>query len=86
MAHQKDSELRGSNRLAAGPRRASRRSCALSATVPRPACRSGFIQGLRDGILVLLFPPLVIGLSLAIMAYRKRNTFSGSDSRFYREV
>src|SRR5437667_6056880 len=32
-----------------------------------------FIQALKHGILILLFPPLCIGTGIAIMAYRKRN-------------
>jgi len=36
---------------------------------------SRFIQALKHGILVLLFPPLFIGTAIAIMAYRKRNQY-----------
>jgi hypothetical protein len=46
-------------------------SCALCYQV---AANSGanFIQALKHGIFVLLFPPLVIGTAVVIAAYRKR--------------
>jgi hypothetical protein len=34
---------------------------------------SHFIQALKHGILVLLFPPLFICAGIIVMAYRKRN-------------
>jgi hypothetical protein len=34
---------------------------------------SRFIQALKNGILVLLFPPLFICAGIIVMAYRKRN-------------
>jgi hypothetical protein len=34
---------------------------------------SRFIQALKHGILVLLFPPLFICTGIIVMAYRKRN-------------
>ncbi len=37
---------------------------------------SHFIQALKHGILILLFPPLFIGTAIAIVAYRKRNQYS----------
>ncbi len=50
-------------------------SCALCYS---QAAGSGsrLIQALRSGILVLVFPPMLICIGLAIMAYRKRNQFS----------
>jgi hypothetical protein len=50
-------------------------SCALCYQV---AANSGanFIQALKHGILVLLFPPLLIGTAIIIMAYRKRDQFA----------
>jgi hypothetical protein len=33
------------------------------------------IQALRSGILILVFPPMLICIGLAVMAYRKRNQF-----------
>jgi hypothetical protein len=49
-------------------------SCALCY---QTAANSGshFIQALKHGILILLFPPLCIGTGIAIMAYRKRNQY-----------
>jgi hypothetical protein len=35
-----------------------------------------FIHALKDGILILLFPPILIGIGIAIIAYRKRNVYS----------
>ena len=34
------------------------------------------IQALRSGILILVFPPMLICIGLAFMAYRKRNQFN----------
>jgi hypothetical protein len=49
-------------------------SCALCYS---QAAGSGarLIQALRSGILILVFPPMLICIGLAIMAYRKRNQF-----------
>jgi hypothetical protein len=46
-------------------------SCALCY---QDAANAGanFIQALKHGILVLLFPPLLIGITVVIVAYRKR--------------
>jgi hypothetical protein len=48
-------------------------SCALCY---QSAAASGthFIRALKDGILILLVPPIIISLCIAAMAYRKRNT------------
>lgn len=50
-------------------------SCALCYM---SAANSGadFIQALKHGILVLLFPPLLIGSCVVITAYRKRDQFA----------
>jgi len=37
---------------------------------------SRLIQALRSGILILVFPPMLICIGLAVMAYRKRNHFN----------
>jgi len=34
------------------------------------------IQALRSGILILVFPPMLICIGLAFTAYRKRNRFN----------
>lgn len=50
-------------------------SCALCY---QAAANSGanFIQALKQGILVLLFPPLLIGTVIVITAYRKRHQWA----------
>jgi hypothetical protein len=50
--------------------------CALCHT---QAIGSGtkMIEALRDGILVLMFPPMSICLMIMVMAYRKRDRFFG---------
>jgi hypothetical protein len=50
-------------------------SCALCYS---QASGSGgrLIQALRSGILVLVFPPMLICIGIAVMAYRKRNRFN----------
>ncbi len=34
-----------------------------------------FVQALRSGILVLIFPPLLMSVAVAVLAYKKRNQF-----------
>ena len=36
---------------------------------------SRFIQGLRSGILILIFPPMMICIGFTVSAYKKRNRF-----------
>jgi len=48
--------------------------CALCYTQAASAS-ARFIHALRGGILVLVFPPLLISVGLATAAYRKRNCF-----------
>jgi hypothetical protein len=50
-------------------------SCALCY---QTAANSGtqFIQALKHGILILLFPPLCIGIGIGILAYRKRYQYA----------
>jgi hypothetical protein len=50
-------------------------SCALCY---QAAANSGanFIEALKRGILVLLFPPLLIGTTIVITAYRKRYRYA----------
>jgi hypothetical protein len=50
-------------------------SCALCYT---QAAGSGsrMIAALRSGILILMFPPMVICLGITWMAYKKRNQFN----------
>lgn len=51
-------------------------SCALCYT---QAAASGarFIHSLRDGILVLIVPPMFMSVGITWLAYRKRNEFHG---------
>jgi cytochrome bd-type quinol oxidase subunit 2 len=57
------------------PALASAQGCALCYS---QAAGSGsrLIQALRSGILILVFPPMLISIGLAVMAYRKRNQFN----------
>jgi hypothetical protein len=62
----------------------------LLVSIPAPACaqscpicitaveasKATFIAGLRSGILILIFPPLLICLSLAFTVYRRDQAFS----------
>jgi len=50
-------------------------SCALCYT---QAAASGarFIHSLRDGILVLMIPPMFMSVGITWLAYRKRNQFA----------
>jgi hypothetical protein len=43
------------------------------------ASKPSFIAGLRHGILILLFPPLAICLSIGMMSYQRRNQFNEDD-------
>lgn len=56
------------------PSLAFAQSCALCYS---QAAGSGarLIQALRSGILILVFPPMLICIGIAVMAYRKRNQF-----------
>jgi hypothetical protein len=56
------------------PALAFAQSCALCYS---QAAGSGarLIQALRSGILILVFPPMLICIGIAVMAYRKRNQF-----------
>lgn len=39
------------------------------------------IRALRDGIVILIIPPLSMCLGAIVLAYRKRNQFSQMDTR-----
>ena len=54
--------------------------CALCYTQAASAS-ARFIHGLRSGILVLVFPPLLISVGLATAAYRKREKFQCKESQ-----
>jgi hypothetical protein len=53
-------------------------SCSLCYTQAASA-GSRFVQALRSGILVLIFPPMAICLGITVMSYRKRNRFRQDD-------
>jgi hypothetical protein len=54
-------------------------SCALCYT---QAASSGsrMIQALRDGILILVIPPMFLSVGFTVLTYRKRNQFRRTDS------
>ena len=54
--------------------------CALCYT---QAANSGarMIQALRNGIVILIIPPLCLCLGAMVLAYRKRNHFNQADAR-----
>jgi hypothetical protein len=54
-------------------------NCALCYT-QAAASGSRMIQALRSGILILVFPPMLICIALTWMAYKKRNQFNDYDS------
>ena len=56
------------------PSIASAQGCALCVT---QAAQGGnrFVEALRSGILVLVFPPMAISIGLIYVAWRKRNQF-----------
>jgi hypothetical protein len=60
--------------LLALPSIASGQGCALCVT---QAAQGGnrFVEALRSGILVLVFPPMAISIGLIYVAWRKRNQF-----------
>ena len=48
--------------------------CALCYTQAASAGQR-IIEGLRSGILVLIFPPMFICIAITVMAYKKRNQY-----------
>lgn len=50
--------------------------CALCYTQAASAGQR-IIEGLRSGILVLIFPPMFICIAITVMAYKKRNKYHG---------
>ena len=53
---------------------ASAQSCPICITIAE-AAKTTFIEGLRSGILILLFPPLMICLGFVLLVYKRRNSF-----------
>jgi hypothetical protein len=54
-------------------------NCALCYT-QAAAAGSRVIQGLRSGILVLIIPPMFMSVGITVLAYRKRNQFSRTET------
>jgi len=52
--------------------------CALCYTQAASA-GARFVQALRSGILVLIFPPMAICIGITVMSYKKRNHFRQGD-------
>jgi hypothetical protein len=50
-------------------------NCALCYTQAAGA-GARIAQALRSGIVILVLPPMLICIGLAVMAYKKRNTFN----------
>jgi len=59
----------------ADPAVASAQSCAMCYTAAA-AANAATIKALRSGILILLFPPVLIFIAIFVVAYRRRNTFN----------
>jgi hypothetical protein len=53
-------------------------NCALCYTQAASAGQR-VIQALRSGILMLIAPPMLICIAIAVMAYRKRNHFNSAE-------
>ncbi len=50
-------------------------NCSLCYT-QAAAAGARIVQGLRSGIVILVLPPMLICIGLAVMTYRKRNQFN----------
>lgn len=57
------------------PHVAFAQNCALCYTQAAGA-GARIAQALRSGILILVLPPMLICIGLAVMTYKKRNTFN----------
>ena len=53
----------------------SAQSCALCYTQAAGSSQR-LVQALRSGILILVAPPMLICIGIAVMAYKKRNQFN----------
>lgn len=53
----------------------SAQSCALCYT-QAAGSSDRLVQALRSGILILVAPPMLICIGIAVMAYKKRNQFN----------
>ncbi len=58
----------------AAPYSASAQGCALCYT-QAAASTQRFIQALRSGILILMFPPMLLSVVVTMIAYKRRNQF-----------
>jgi len=50
-------------------------NCSLCYT-QAAAAGARIVQGLRSGIVILVLPPMLISVGLAVMTFRKRNHFN----------
>jgi hypothetical protein len=72
--------LVGAAAISAGTLNAFAQACPLCVNNVA-ASKPSFIAGLRHGILILLFPPLAICLSIGMMTYKRRHHYNQNDSR-----
>ncbi len=66
-----------SSLLLAGSLAVHAQSCALCYSQAASE-KARFIQGLRDGITILIWPSLLVSTVMILVAYRKRNLFNDS--------
>jgi hypothetical protein len=57
------------------PRVALAQGCSLCYT-QAAAAGARIVQALRSGIVILVLPPMLISVGLAVIAYKKRNQFN----------
>jgi uncharacterized membrane protein len=58
----------------AAPHTAVAQSCSLCYTQAASSSQR-FIQALRSGILILMFPPMCLCIAVTLIAYKRRNQF-----------
>jgi len=58
----------------AAPHMAFAQSCSLCYTQAASSSQR-FIQALRSGILILMFPPMCLCIAVTLIAYKRRNQF-----------
>jgi hypothetical protein len=57
-----------------GPHTLVAQDCPLCYT-QAAAATTRFLQALRSGILILMIPPMLISIGIAVLTYRRRNQF-----------
>jgi len=68
--------LRSSPRRHPLPSKRCARSELLALLYQAAAAGARIVQGLRSGIVILVLPPMLISVGLAVMTFRKRNHFN----------